>query len=192
MTIVKHKALTLIVLMLLGSLAFSGSVAFAGNTATTKNDTKDVCDIETVDDTEDVADDNTSADNNDAEDVCEQAESVKLAKQVTISEAKARLIAERNHTTKGKITELILARDEDQNNVSRVVYEIEFTETDGTQVDVKVDANSGVYLGIDTEDDNDGEDITNDVVSPKNSANIQSLQMKLVSLLEQLIALLSK
>lgn len=192
MTIVKNKALTLIVVMLLGSLAFSGSVAFAGNTAAETNDTKDVCDIETVDDTEDVVDVSTTADNNDAEDVCEQAESVKLATQVKISEVKARQIAERNHPTKGEITELILARDEDQNNVSRVVYEIEFTETDGTQVDIKVDANSGVYLGSDAEDDNDGEGTTDDVVSPRSGADIQSLQIKLMSLLEQLIALLSK
>ncbi len=190
MTIVKNRAQTLIVLMLLGSLAFSGSVAFAGNIAATKNDTKDVCDIETADDTEDVVDDNTSADNNDAEDVCEQAESVKLAKQVTISEAKARLIAERNHTTKAKITELILARDEDQNNVARVVYEIEFTETDGTQVDVKVDANTGAYLGVDTQDDNDGEDPTDDVVHVAVNKNTSDLQMKLISLLQQLIRLL--
>ncbi len=190
MTIVKNKVMQLGLCMLLAGLVFSGSSAFAASNTTQSIDAKDVCaDIESADDSEDVAD-NNSSDTNDAEDICEQAESIKLAKVVAISEKKARQIAVTNHATKGTITELLLARDEDANNVSRIVYEIEFTELDGTQVDVKVDANTGVYLGIDTEDDQDNEDSSDDAKPVTSNSSIQGLQMQLMSLLQQLIALL--
>ena len=175
-------------LMLLSAFTLGGSPALAANTTRAMHDTKDVCaDIESADDKKGV--DNES-DKNDAEDTCEKAESVKLASQVDVSETKARLIAETNYSGKGKITELLLARDEDEHNVSRIVYEIEFTNSDKTQVNVKVDAQTGKYLGIDTEDDNDGENTSDDTPHVKGTANIQTLQMQLVSLLQQLIALL--
>lgn len=177
--------------MLLSAVVWGGSPALAASNTNSTNDTKDVCaDIESADDEQDVTDDNTTADENDAEDICEKAESAKLATQVDISEAKARQIAEAGYTGNGKITELLLAKDEDDNNVSRVVYEIEFTETDGTQVDVKVDANTGKYLGIDAEDDKDGEqDEDGATVNNEKSSDIRGLQMQLMGLLQQLIAL---
>ena len=185
MTIVKNKAIMLGMFMFLSAFALSGTPAFAASNTNTLSETKDVCaDIESSDDEQEGMGDNEISDENDAEDICEQAESAKLAKIVSVSEVKARQIAETNYSGNGKITELLLARDEDENNVSRIVYEIEFTESDKTQVDVKVDANTGKYLGVDVEDD---EDTTGQV---EVNTNVQSLQMQLVSLLHQLIALL--
>lgn len=173
--------------MLLSAFVLGGTPVLAASNANATNDTKDVCaDIESADDEQDGVNDNSASDENDAEDICEKAESVKLASQVDISETKARQIAEDNYTGNGKITEVLLARDEDENNVSRIVYEIEFTESDKTQVDVKVDAMSGKYLGVDVEDDADGDNAEH----VKGSTNIQALQMQLMSLLQQLIALL--
>lgn len=171
-------------LMLFSAFVFGVSPAFAASNSNTSKDTKDVCaDIETADDKQDV-EDNSASDEQDAEDICEKAESVKLASQVDVSEAKARQIAETNYSGNGEITELLLARDEDENNVSRIVYEIEFTESDKTQVDVKVDAQTGEYLGVDAEDDEDGDNSE----TGKSNKNVQALQMQLVSLLQQLIA----
>ena len=124
---------------------------------------------------------------NDAEDLCEKAESAKLASQVDISEGKARKIAEDNYKGNGKITEVQLGNDEDDNGVSTIIYEIEFTETDGNQVDVKVDAMSGKYFGVDTKDDEVAS--ADEEVNGKNR-NVHALQMQLMSLLQQLIALL--
>lgn len=184
MTTVKNKAMLFGMLMLLSVFALSGSTALAAKNMNSSHDTKDVCaDEEDMDDAQD-ENDNES---NDAEDICEKAESAKLASQVDISEAKARQIANDGYTGNGKITELLLANDEDDNNVSRVVYEIEFTEIDGTQVDVKVDANTGKYLGVDMEDDEDNDEST---VKGGKSSDLSSLQKQLVSLLQQLIALL--
>ena len=186
MTIVKNKGSLLGMLVLLSVFALGGTPAFAASIVHTTNDTKDVCaDLESADDEPEGAGGNEALDENDAEDTCEQVESVKLAKIVAVSEAHARHIAETNYSGNGKITELLLARDEDEHNVSRIVYEIEFTESDKTQVDVKVDANTGKYLGVDMEDDEDG----NNIEHVKGSANVQALQMQLMDLLQQLISL---
>ncbi len=189
MTVTQNRIMQLGILMLLVSFVFSGSAAFAAGNTTEVSDTKDICDdIETADDEQNAVAD--ASDENDAEDVCEKTEAAKLVSQVDISEVHAREIAQNGYTGNGKITEVLLARDEDAQNVLRIVYEIEFTELDGTEVDVKVDANSGVYLGIDSEDDQDGEDAKDDIVSVPGSTNVQGLQMQLMSLLQQLIALL--
>lgn len=192
MSIVKNKVMMFGMLMLLSAFALSGSPALA---ASNTNSTKDTCaEVEDVDNVQEENDNEVDdANENDAEDLCEKAESAKLASQVDISEGKARQIAEDNYTGKGKITEVQLGNEEDDNGVSTIIYEIEFTETDGNQVDVKVDAMSGKYLGEDIEDGEDSEtesDDTDKVKGANGNANIQALQMQLMSLLQQLIALL--
>jgi uncharacterized membrane protein YkoI len=178
MSIVKNKAMMFGMLMLLSAFALSGSPALAASNTNSTNSTKDTCaEVEDVDNVQEENDNEVDdANENDAEDLCEKAESAKLASQVDISEGKARQIAEDNYTGNGNI-----------------IYEIEFTETNGKQVDVKVDAMSGKYLGEDIEDGEDGEtesDDTEKVKGANGNANIQALQMQLMSLLQQLIALL--
>ena len=106
----------------------------------------DVCEALDIDDVEE--NDSDVDDENDAEDQCEKAESAKLAKEVTVTESQARKTATANNGGKGSVTEILLARDEDDNGVSRIVYEIELTSSNGTQTDVKVDAMTGKYLGV--------------------------------------------
>lgn len=195
MSIVKNKAMMFGMLMLLSAFALSGSPALAASNTNSTNSTKDTCaEVEDVDNVQEENDNEVDdANENDAEDLCEKAESAKLASQVDISEGKARQIAEDNYTGNGKITEVQLGNEEDDNGVSTIIYEIEFTETDGNQVDVKVDAMSGKYLREDIEDGEDGEtesDDTEKVKGANGNANIQALQMQLMSLLQQLIALL--
>jgi uncharacterized membrane protein YkoI len=182
-------------LMLLSAFALSGSPALAASNTNSTNSTEDVCaEVEDMDNEQDENDNESDdAEENDAEDLCEKVESAKLASQVDISEGKARQIAEDNYTGNGKITEVQLGNEEDDNGVSTIIYEIEFTESDGKQVDVKVDAMSGKYLGEDMEDGEDGgnkSDDTEKVKGANGNANIQALQMQLMSLLQQLIALL--
>lgn len=176
-------------LMLLSAFALSGSPALAVSNSNSTNSTNDTC--SGVEDMDNVQDQNKNKSNdedvNDAEDLCEKAESAKLASQVDISEGKARKIAEDNYKGNGKITEVQLGNDEDDNGVSTIIYEIEFTETDGNQVDVKVDAMSGKYFGVDTKDDEVAS--ADEEVNGKNR-NVHALQMQLMSLLQQLIALL--
>lgn len=181
-------------LMLLSAFALSGSLALAASNTNTNNETKDVCaETENADNTQDENDNGSeTADVNDTQDVCEKAESAKLASQAKISELQARKVVESNYTGNGKITEVQLGNDQGDTGVSIIVYEIEITETGGTKVDVKVDAMSGKYLGVDVEDGKDGEtpDATEQVKGTNENANVQSLQMQLMSLLQQLIALL--
>lgn len=191
MSMVKNKAVMFGMLMLLSVFSLSGNSALAASNTLT-NSTKDTCaEMEDIDNEQDENDNESDdAEENDAEDLCEKAESAKLASQVDISEVKARQIAESNYSGNGKITEVQLGNEEDDNGASTIIYEIEFTETKGKQVDVKVDAMSGKYLGIDSEDDEGDEAESDDTEKVKGNENIQALQMQLVSLLQQLIALL--
>ena len=122
-----------------------------------------------------------SVDTNSAEDQCAEAQSAKLAKQATVTVAEAKKIATDNNSGKGPVTEILLASDEADNGVARIVYEIELTSATGQKTDVKVDAITGTYLGVDIETDET-------TVTQKN--DIQNLQTKLMTLLQQLIALL--
>jgi uncharacterized membrane protein YkoI len=151
MRTVKNTTMLLGMFLFLFAFVLSGNLAHAAATATAP-DVADVCE-EAADGDGEVQDDEASGDQDDAQDKCEQAESAKLAKLVAVSETKARQVANDGYAGNGAITEIRLARDDDNNNVSRIVYEIEFTEKAGTEVNVKVDAMTGAYLGVDTEDD---------------------------------------
>ena len=180
MTITKNITLALSLSLLLAGFAFTmQNYAYAAS----MSETKDVCaELDTVE-SKDSADDN-----NDAEDQCEKAEAIKLAKDVKITAAEASKTATTNNPGKGSVTEILLARDEDDAGVSRLVYEIELTSISGLKVDIKVDALTGKYLGIDTEDDEDRE--ASDDGAVVMTPETQSLQAQLISLLQQLLTLL--
>ena len=192
MTTIKNQALLLGTLMIFSLLIFSGNVAFAASSKTTAAEVTDVCD-----DGEEMDDENENQadrdDENDAEEKCEKERSAELGKQAKVSEGRARQIAESNYSGAGKITEVELDTDEGDTGISRIVYEIEFTDASGAQVDVKVDALSGAYLGVDTEDEEDGETDDDTTVHQNGngkSADVRGLQVQLITLLQQLIMLL--
>lgn len=58
-----------------------------------------------------------------------------------VSEAQARAIAEKAYTGNGTVTQIEL---EDEDGV--VVYGVEFTESDGNEVDVKINAQTGAVV----------------------------------------------
>ena len=181
MSTTKNTTIALSMLLLLcGFTVATQNYAYA---ASEKMDVCDELDKDTVE-----VDDSNLDDENDAQDQCEKAESIKLANEAKITEAQASKTATANNPGRGPVTEILLARDEDDAGVSRIVYEIELTSANGTQTDVKVDAQSGKYLGVDTEDDEDKE--TNDDATSVVAKDTQSLQIQLISLLQQLIALL--
>jgi hypothetical protein len=69
-----------------------------------------------------------------------------------ISQSEARDIAEDYYRGNGELTEIVL-----ENEDGDLVYEVEFTESDGNEVDIIIDAYSGDVVG--TEDDRtDGDD----------------------------------
>ncbi len=177
MTITKNITAVLALTMLLMGFMVTSNYAAAAT------DSMDPCEELDQSETDDAVE-NEADDVNDPEDICEKGESVKLASQATVTEAQARKTA--LALNMGEVTEILLARDEDDTTrVSRIVYEIELTSKDGTETDVKVDANTGAYLGVDVDDDADGE-----AQAGNNKSDIPTLQAQLMSLLQQLIALL--
>ena len=182
MTLTKNIVAILCTFVLAVGFALTSQTAFAST-----NEKVDVCETDAYE-----ADDSNEADGedeNDAEDLCEQAESARLALTVTVSEKAARATAIAHNKDKGSITELILATDEDDKGKSRVVYEIEFSNASGVETDVKVDAMTGVYLGLDIEDDEEDDDAGGGEIT---GANTRDLQVQLITLLKQLIGLLKQ
>lgn len=101
-----------------------------------------------------------------------------------ITESKALSIAEKTYTGSGKFTDIEL---EMENGV--LVYAVEYTETDGNEVDVKIDAKTGKVVVVESdrdeaEDDDEGDDEDDD----ERTAKMQTL----INLLNQLIALLKR
>lgn len=77
-----------------------------------------------------------------------------------ISQSEAREIAEDYYEGGGKITEVVL-----ENEDGDLVYEVEFTESDGNEVDIVIDAYSGNVVGIEddkTEDEDEDEEYDDD------------------------------
>lgn len=195
MTLVKNTTLAVGMLMLLMGFAFSSTPALAAM------HTSDAC-IE--DETAEADEDNLQEENDSevdddakdtAEDACEQAESDSLASDAKISEAKARAIAESNYTGNGTITEILLGLNEEDDGVnpvtSSLLYDIKFTTSDGSDVDVQVDAMTGEYLGIEADDEEESDEADDEVEgNNSNSSDVRSLQTQLLSLLQQLMALL--
>ena len=84
-------------------------------------------------------------------------DSSSLALQATLTEQEVRTIAQDAYAGNGTITQVEL---EDEDGV--IVYGVEFTESDGNEVDVKINAKTGTVVKIeddrtDSEEDDDGE-----------------------------------
>lgn len=87
------------------------------------------------------------------EEAQEQEASKALAPLASITEAHAREIAQKRYTGSGKPTEVVL-----ENKKGVLVYGVEFTEADGNEVDVYVDAKSGLVVGIEDDRTEQGDD----------------------------------
>ena len=101
-----------------------------------------------------------------------------------ITESKALAIAQKAYTGKGKFTDIELEMEK-----GILVYGVEFTESDGNEVDVKVNAKTGAVVVVESDkdepiDDDEGDDEDDD----KRIANKHTL----INLLNQLIALLKQ
>ena len=83
----------------------------------------------------------------------EKEETTKLAPLAKISESQAKSIAQKAYTGNGQLTESQL---EDENGA--IVYGVEFTEADGSEVDIKVDAKTGKILKVEQGREHDNAD----------------------------------
>jgi hypothetical protein len=101
----------------------------------------------------------------------------------SISESTALSIAEEKYTGTGKFTDIEL---EMENGV--LVYAVEYTESDGNEVDVKINAKTGAVVLIESDRDEAVDDDANEDDVDEDE-RIGRLEM-LLNLLNQLLALL--
>lgn len=110
----------------------------------------------------------------------EEAEQAVLKAQAKVSQADALSAAKAAYTGSGTFNEMDLD-DED----GGLIWEVEFVDAAGNEVEVHVDAMTGDVLGqIDDVEDDEDEDDDDDM-------DINDLRMKLLSVLQQLVALLN-
>ena len=100
----------------------------------------------------------------------------------SISESAALKIADRAYPGSGRFTDIELEMEG-----TTLVYAIEFTETDGNEVDVKVDAKTGSVVVVESDKDEPTDDDQGD--DQGDEASITKMET-LVNLLNQLLALL--
>ena len=103
-----------------------------------------------------------------------------------ITESKALAIAQKAYTGKGKFTDIELEMEK-----GILVYGVEYTESDGNEVDVKVNAKTGAVVVVESDKDepiDDDDDEGDDEDDDKRIANKHTL----INLLNQLIALLKQ
>lgn len=102
-----------------------------------------------------------------------------------ISESKALSIADTAYTGDGAFTDIEL---EMEGGV--LVYAVEYTESDGNEVDVKVNAETGTVVLVESDRDEAVDDDAHDTEEDEEgtTANMQTL----INLLNQLIVLLSQ
>lgn len=99
-----------------------------------------------------------------------------------LSESDALLIANKAYTGKGKFTDIELEMEK-----GVLVYGVEYTEKDGNEVDVKINADTGAVVVIESDATEGTDDDAGDVEDDNTSiAKMQTL----INLLNQLIALL--
>lgn len=99
-----------------------------------------------------------------------------------ISESVALAVAEKAYTGNGKFTDIELEMEK-----GVLVFAVEYTESDGNEVDVKVDAKTGAVVVVESDkdepfDDDKGDDENDD----ESTAKMQTL----INLLNQLIDLI--
>lgn len=100
-----------------------------------------------------------------------------------ITESKALAIAQKAYTGKGKFTDIELEMEK-----GILVYGVEYTESDGNEVDVKVDAKTGAVVVVESDKDEPIDDDEGDSEGDGRTAKMQTL----INLLNQLIALLKR
>lgn len=101
----------------------------------------------------------------------------------SISESTAVSIAEDAYTGNGRFTDIELEMED-----SVLVYAVEYTESDGNEVDVKINAKTGIVVLIESDKDEPVDDDEGDEDEDEDE-RIGKLEM-LVTLLNQLLALL--
>ena len=102
----------------------------------------------------------------------------------SITESTALGIANKAYTGNGVFTDIEL---EMENNV--LVFAIEYTEKDGNEVDVKVNAKTGAVVLVESDANETVDDDANDTKEDEKSEKIANMQV-LLNLLTQLVALL--
>ncbi len=101
-----------------------------------------------------------------------------------ISESKALGIAEAAYTGNGKFTDIELEMEK-----GVLVYAVEYTESDGNEVDVKVDAKTGEVVLVESDRD---EAVDDDINDDDGDENQIAKMHTLINLLNQLIELLKQ
>jgi uncharacterized protein YpmB len=101
----------------------------------------------------------------------------------SISESKALSVAEKAYTGSGTFTDIELEMEK-----GVLVYAVEYTEKDGNEVDVKIDAKTGVVVLIESDKDEAVDDDLDD--ADEDDADTTAKMQTLINLLNQLIALL--
>ena len=142
-------------------------------------ETGDVIAVESDEDEDEEEDEDEQEEDEESEDEeeLEDAEQAVLKSQAKVSQDEAYDIALRAYSGSGEFNEMDL---DDEDGVLR--WEVEFVERDGNEVEVHVDATTGVVIGTkdDVENDDDDDDI--------NYSDIDSVRQYLLELLRELIA----
>lgn len=102
----------------------------------------------------------------------------------SITESAALSIANRAYTGDGAFTNIEQEMEKDV-----LVFTIEYTEKDGNEVDVKVNAKTGAIVLMESDKDEAVNDDQNDTAGADDSEQITNMQT-LINLLTQLVALL--
>lgn len=109
----------------------------------------------------------------------------KVVGTASITESKALSIAEKAYTGSGRFTDIELEMEH-----GVLVYAVEYTENDGNEVDVKVNAKSGVVVLIESDEDEAEDDDEGDEDEDEDEKGNIARMQTLINLLNQLIALL--
>lgn len=104
-----------------------------------------------------------------------------------ISESKALAVAEKTYTGNGTFTDIELEMEH-----GVLVYAVEYTEKDGNEVDVKVNAKNGEIVVMESDKDELTDDDEGDDKDDDNDANQNKRMQTLINSLTQLIELLHK
>lgn len=103
----------------------------------------------------------------------------------TLSEAEAIRIADVTYKGDGKITEVGLEMEK-----GVLVYAVEFTEKDGNEVDVKLDAHTGAVVLEESDKTEAVNDDANDARNDDENADQIAKMQELIALLTKMIGLL--
>ena len=103
----------------------------------------------------------------------------------SISESKALAVADKAYTGAGTFTDIELEMEK-----GVLVYTVEYTESDGNEVDVKINAKSGALVLMESDKDEPTDDDKNDKENDDKDVNKAAKMKTIINLLNQLIDLL--